>query len=49
MKYGKEFKYEEKIEERAGEKDKEREKKEEQRFKGTHTGDIIIEANVTNK
>lgn len=50
LKYGSEFRYEELKEEKTGEKDNEgEEKKEEQRFKGIHTGDIIIKANVTNK
>lgn len=47
IKQGSEFKYEEIME---GEKkdEKKEEKKEEQRFKGTHAGDIIIEANVSS-
>lgn len=51
IKVGNEFKYEEIREDKSTNQDYEKGKrlKEDQLFKSTHSGDIIIEANVTNK
>lgn len=49
IKHGSVFKYEEIDEDITIEKEKGTGIKEEQRFKGTHSGDITIEANVINK
>lgn len=50
IKVGREFKYEELKEDKLmEEKEKGQGSKEEQRFKSTHSGDIIVEANVINK